>query len=362
MPCVQRAALMGIEDLLLIQVLILPLIWFGPTIGRRFDIEAERLERFLLLVPVALLGAAIFLAVSGHRGSPSHTHATLWGVSDSILTAVQYLAGGPEGGILICAFVGSVWILICRERRGSGPWIFTTAHLLPLIAVGTSSGAFTPVSSSIASSFVPEPSFIPLMMNSALGFLIAELLIRTSSSMNYRRVRKYDAYLGFAIALTITLFSLRPDSVLELEPVIQAYHLVVVLVMFSVSDMLGGSTEASQYSSGMTWPSFAITLLTLVGPGVAVFVGGAPNLSVLWAIGTVSVLGALGSQLPRLGMDLRNRSAHRGAMFGGFVGIALLVITSEPSLILLLGCLPLFSASLFWNPIDRHFGLKSSSS
>jgi|GEM_PF-1972270 len=353
---------MGIEDLLLIQVLILPLIWFGPAIGRRFSIEAERFERLLLLIPVALLGTALLLAVSGHQGEPGHVHATLWGVSASIFTAVQYLAGGPEGGTLVCAFTGSVWILICQGRRGSGPWILMTAHLLPLIAVGTSSGAFTPVSSSFAiSSFVPEPSFIPLMINSVQGLMIAELLIRTSSSMNCRRVRKSDANLGFAIAFMTTLLTLRPDSVLELEPVVRAYHLVVVLMMFSVSDMMGGSTESSRYSSGITWPSFGITLLTLLGPGIAVFVGGAPNLSVLWAIGTVSALGALGSQLPRIGMDLRNRSAHRGALFGGFAGIALLVITSEPDIILLLGCLPLFFVSLSWNYLDRHFGSKSSS-
>ena len=86
---------MGIEDLLLLQVLILPLIWLAPTFGRRFGIEAERTQRLLLLFPVALLGTVIFLAINGHLGIPSHTHATLWGVADSIPVATQYFAGGP---------------------------------------------------------------------------------------------------------------------------------------------------------------------------------------------------------------------------------------------------------------------------
>ena len=354
---------MGIEDLLLIQVLILPLIWLGPAIGRRFGIEAERIERPLLFLPVVLLGSAILLAVNGHRGIPTHNHATLWGVSDSMLAAVQHFAGGPEGGMLVCAFVGSVWILISKERRGTGAWILMTAHLLPLIVVGTSSGAFTPVvSSNSVSSFVPNPSFISLITNSVQGFLIAELLIRTSSSMNCRRVRKYDAYLGFSIALMITLLSFRPDPVLELEPVVRAHHLVVVLVMFLASDMLGGLAESNRHSSGMTWPSFGITLLSLVGPGVAVFIGGENNLSVLWTIGIVSGLGALGSQLPRIGMDLRNRSAHRGALFGGFSGVVLVILISESSFTILLGSIPLLLVSITWNSLDQRLGSEFSSS
>ena len=352
---------MGIEDLLLIQVLILPLIWLGPTIGRRFGIEARRMERPLLFLPVVLLGSAILLGINGHRGTPTHNHANLWGVSDSILVAVQYFAGGPEGGMLVCAFVGSVWILISQVRRGTGVWILMTAHLLPLIAVGTSSGAFYLVSSSTqASSFVPDPSFIPLIMNSVQGFLIAELLIRTSSSMNHRRVRNNDAYLGFSIAVMIVLLSFRPEPVLELEPVVRAHHLVVVLVMFLASDMLGGLAESGRQSSGMTWPSFGITLLTLIGPGVAVFVSGVNDTSVLWTVGIVSGLGALGSQLPRIGMDLRNRSAHRGTIFGGFVGIVLVILTSEPSHSILLGSLPLFMASICWNSLDQRFGSELS--
>ena len=46
---------MGIEELLLLQVLILPLIWLAPPFGRRFGIEAERIQRLLLLFPVAFL-------------------------------------------------------------------------------------------------------------------------------------------------------------------------------------------------------------------------------------------------------------------------------------------------------------------
>ena len=83
------------------------------------------------------------------------------------------------------------------------------------------------------------------------------------------------------------------------------------------------------------------------------------NLSVLWTIGIVSGLGALGSQLPRIGMDLRNRSAHRGAIFGGFVGIVLVILTSEPSIILLIGSIPLVIVSSSWNSLDRYFGSKS---
>ncbi len=351
---------MGIEDLLLLQVLILPLIWLAPTFGRRFGIEAERIQRLLLLFPVALLGTVIFLAINGHLGIPSHTHATLWGVADSIPVATQYFAGGPEGGMLVCAFVASVWILISQERRGQGTWALMTIHLLPLIAVGASSEAFAPAfSPTLVSSFVPEPSYIPLILNSVQGFLIGELLIRISVSINRRKVRQYDANLGFTIALMVTLLSLRPDSVLGLEPVVRAHHLVVVLAMLFASDILGGLTESSPYSSGMTWPSFGITLLTLIGPGVAVFIQGVDNLSVLWTIGIVSGLGALGSQLPRIGMDLRNRSAHRGAIFGGFVGIVLVILTSEPSIILLIGSIPLVIVSSSWNSLDRYFGSKS---
>ncbi len=178
--------------------------------------------------------------------------------------------------------------------------------------------------------------------------------------MNCRRVRKYDAYLGFSIALMITLLSFRPDSVLQLDPVVRAHHLVVVLVMFSASDMLGGLAESSRHSSGMTWPSFGITLLALVGPGVAVFIWDVNILSVFWTVGIVSGFGALGSQLPRIGIDLRNRSAHRGAIFGGFVGIALVILTSEPNLTILLGSLPLLLVSTSWNSLDRRFGSELS--
>ena len=351
---------MGIEDLLLLQVLILPLIWLAPTIARRFGIEPERIERAILLIPVTLLGVVVLLAVNGHRGTPSHTHAALWGVADSIPTAIQYFAGGPEGGILICAFVSSVWIFISQQRRSNGAWVLMTIHLFPLIAVGTSSEAFTPVlSSTLASSFAPDPSFVPLILNSVQGFLIAELLIRLSTSMDCKKVNKYDAYLGFSLALMIALLSLRPDSVLELEPVVQAHHLVVVLAMFSASDMLGGLTEYSRYSTGMTWLSFGMTLVVMIGPGLAVFIGAVNNLSVLWTIGIVTGLGALGSQLPRFGMDIRNRSAHRGAIFGGFVGIVIVILISEPSRILLLGCLPIFTVSVTWNFLDRYSGSNS---
>ena len=352
---------MGIEDLLLLQVLMLPLIWIAPTIARRFGIEARRIERAILLIPVTLLGVVVLLAVNGHRGTPTHAHAALWGVSDSIPSAIQYFAGGPEGGMLICAFVSSVWIQISQQRRGKGPWVLMTIYLFPLIAVGTSSEAFIPVlSSTLVSPFIPNPSFIPLILNSVQGFLIAELLIRVSASMDCRKVRKSDAYLGFTLALMITLLSLRPDSVLELEPVVRAHHLVVVLAMFSASDMLGGLTEYSRYSTGMTWLSFGMTLVVMIGPGLAVFIGGFDNLSVLWTIGIVTGFGALGSQLPRIGMDIRNRSAHRGAIFGGFVGIVIVVLISEPNRILLLGCLPIFTVSATWNFLDRYFGSKST--
>ena len=57
-------------------------------------------------------------------------------------------------------------------------------------------------------------------------------------------------------------------------------------------------------------------------------------------------------------MDIRNRSAHRGAIFGGFVGIVIVVLISEPNRIILLQ-LPIFtvSATKF---LDRYFGSKST--
>tara|TARA_B100000287_G_C20353597_1_gene670854 strand:+ start:270 stop:542 length:273 start_codon:yes stop_codon:yes gene_type:complete len=79
----------------------------------------------------------------------------------------------------------------------------------------------------------------------------------------------------------------------------------------------------------------------------------------LYVIGIIGISTVLGSQLPTLGFDNRNRSAHRWSIFG--TGIASILLISfgsldDFSIKIITGTILLIPIS--WNFVDRYSRFK----
>ena len=344
----------GVEPLLTILVLSLPIVWIMDW---RFSSNEQSsnlrsiLFQYLLFMNVLI----VFQGILGHIQSPSHQYAVFWGVSDSILQAIQYFSNGPEGRLLLVSMFYLIYISIREKTSSQISVTLFSFPLIPLIAIGTSAGSFEPVQEAVASSYAPSPTFYPLFATLAGGILLGEAMYRTAPFFSDSKLNFLETRIPLVLWLIISGIVLYSDSISTLPPSESALLLILLVSTTIIADIIGGISENSPQSKRETWPSLAFTffLIGVAFVSIRVFL----NELTLSSIGTLSITSAIGSQIPSIGFDNRNRSSHRGAILGASSGSCLLVIFGplERISVLLLGLLFMI-IPISWNMIDRIFG------
>ena len=76
---------LGVEPLLQLLVLSLPILWIVDWRFSRIKIRSIQLAKFFSYYVLILLLIIVIQGIIGHFQTPLHSHAVLWGVSDSIM-------------------------------------------------------------------------------------------------------------------------------------------------------------------------------------------------------------------------------------------------------------------------------------
>tara|TARA_B100001741_G_scaffold171336_1_gene141455 strand:- start:328 stop:711 length:384 start_codon:yes stop_codon:yes gene_type:complete len=120
-----------------------------------------------------------------------------------------------------------------------------------------------------------------------------------------------------------------------------------------ITDIIGGFSETFPESKGETWPSLAFTFFLIFVALLLIYFFSVERS--LLGIGIILISATLGSQLPNLGFDNRNRSAHRWCIFG--VGIASLLLISFVALddiSIKIIAVTILITPMSWNIVDRY--------
>lgn len=344
----------GVEPLLTILVLSLPIVWIMDWRFSSHEQSANLrsiLYQYLLIMNILI----VFQGILGHLQSPSHQYAVFWGVSDSILQAIQYFSNGPEGRLLLVSMFYLIYISIRQKISPLSSVTIFSFPLIPLIAIGTSAGSFEPVQEAVASSYAPPPTFYPLFATLAVGILLGEAMYRTTPFFSDSKLIFLETRIPLVLWLIISGIVLYSDSISTLPPSESALLLILLASTTIIADIIGGISENSSESKRETWTSLAFTFF-LIGFTFVLLRVFLDELT-LSSIGTLSITSAIGSQIPSVGFDNRNRSSHRGAILGASIGSCLLVIfgSIDGTSVLPLGLLFMI-IPISWNIVDRIFG------
>jgi len=342
----------GVEPLLSLLVLSLPVLWI---IDWRLSPQSSSgtpqkyLSFFLLFLIILIISQAIL----GHVETPSHVYAVYWGVSDSFFLASLNFSNGPEGRLLLVALF--YWIHIIIRHKSIIPSVtICSLPLIPLIAIGASAGSFEPVSETIVSPYAPIPTIYPLFVSLISGLLLGEGMIRSIPLFSSSKLTLLHTRSTIALWVSIAGIIFCADQISSLPPSRNAISLIFLISTTIVADIIGGISESSPESNRETWPSLAFTVFSI---GIALLLISMNfNGITLSGIGILSIVAALGAQLPSLGFDKRNRSSHRGIILGASTGSCVLVMFSS------LNETSVFVLGLFfmlipqcWNIVDRQF-------
>ena len=343
----------GVEPLLSLLVLSLPILWIIDWRYCMVNETPNPLPKFLSIYVLTILSLIVFQGVIGHLHNPQHLHAVLWGISNSIFNSVLHFSYGPEGRLIFLALFYWMYLHVRTDKPFRLHFSVYSIPLLPLIGVGTSAQAFAPVSDVAVSIYSPIPTIYPLIFSLFSGILLAECIIRTVPLILAKKISIFHSRFVVILWIFIAIIISIKDSISSLSPSNTALSLIFFSSIMILSDIIGGVSETLPESQGETWPSLAFTFLSIT---IALFVINMFSSEVsLYGIGIIGISTVLGSQLPTLGFDNRNRSAHRWSILG--TGIASILLISfgsldDFSIKIITGTILFIPIS--WNIVDRY--------
>ncbi|MEC8721234.1 MAG: hypothetical protein VXX50_02250 [Candidatus Thermoplasmatota archaeon] len=336
-------------------MLSLPILW---VIDWRFTnkkiryIQSAKLCSYYVLILLLLI---VIQGIIGHYQDSLHRHAILWGVSDSIIMSLLHFSYGPEGRLIFIGLFYWTYTIVRKSKTFSLENTIYSIPLLPIIGVGTSGQSFAPVTETIVSSYAPVPTVYPFIFSLLIGITLGEVMFRSIPLITKKKITINES--RFVIILwTILVFLVSyEDSITSLLPFSTAFSLIFFSSIIMIADIIGGYSETFPQSKGETWPSLAFSFF-LISTALLLIYFFAVERSLL-GIGVILISATLGSQLPNLGFDNRNRSAHRWCIFG--VGIAsLLLITFDTldDISIKIMTITILIAPMSWNIVDRYLG------
>ena len=344
---------LGVEPLLQLLVLSLPILWIIEWRFTHNIIRSNQVKKLFSFYVLVLLLLIVIQGIIGHFQSPLHSHAVLWGISDSIMMSSLHFSYGPEGRLILVGLVYWIYIIVRMPKSFSFQNSIYSIPLLPIIGVGTSAQAFAPVTDMLVSSYAPVPTVYPFIISLIIGLILGEAMLRSIPLILEKNLTIRES--RFVIILwTILVFLVSyEDSISSLLPFSTTFSLIFFSSIIMITDIIGGFSESFPESKGETWPSLAFTFL-LVSVALLLIYFFSVQRSLL-GIGIISIFATLGSQLPVLGFDNRNRSAHRWCIFGvGIASLFLISFVTIDDVSIKIMAVTILITPMTWNIIDRY--------
>lgn len=344
---------LGVEPLLQLLVLSLPILWIIEWRFTHNIIRSNQVKKLFSFYVLVLLFLIVIQGIIGHFQSPLHSHAVLWGISDSIMMSSLHFSYGPEGRLILVGLVYWIYIIVRMPKSFSFQNSIYSIPLLPIIGVGTSAQAFAPVTDMLVSSYAPVPTVYPFIISLIIGLILGEAMLRSIPLILEKNLTIRES--RFVIILwTILVFLVSyEDSISSLLPFSTTFSLIFFSSIIMITDIIGGFSESFPESKGETWPSLAFTFL-LVSVALLLIYFFSVQRSLL-GIGIISIFATLGSQLPVLGFDNRNRSAHRWCIFGvGIASLFLISFVTIDDVSIKIMTVTILITPMTWNIIDRY--------
>tara|TARA_B100000459_G_scaffold139975_1_gene98608 strand:- start:2673 stop:3728 length:1056 start_codon:yes stop_codon:yes gene_type:complete len=344
---------LGVEPLLQLLVLSLPILWIIEWRFTHNIIRSNQVKKLFSFYVLVLLFLIVIQGIIGHFQSPLHSHAVLWGISDSIMMSSLHFSYGPEGRLILVGLVYWIYIIVRMPKSFSFQNSIYSIPLLPIIGVGTSAQAFAPVTDMLVSSYAPVPTVYPFIISLIIGLILGEAMLRSIPLILEKNLTIRES--RFVIILwTILVFLVSyEDSISSLLPFSTTFSLIFFSSIIMITDIIGGFSESFPESKGETWPSLAFTFL-LVSVALLLIYFFSVQRSLL-GIGIISIFATLGSQLPVLGFDNRNRSAHRWCIFGvGIASLFLISFVTIDDVSIKIMAVTILITPMTWNIIDRY--------
>ena len=344
---------LGVEPLLQLFVLSLPILWiieWRSTSENIRYIQLTKLFRYYILFILVLI---MIQGIIGHFRIPLHHHAILWGISDSIILSSLHFSYGPEGRLILIALFYWVYTIVRKEKSFSFQNSIYSIPLLPIIGVGTSAQAFAPVTDSVVSSYAPIPTVYPLIFSLIIGIILGEAMLKSIPLILEKKLTINELRFAIILWTILVIIVSNEDSISSLLPFSTTFSLIFFSSIMMITDIIGGFSETFPESKGETWPSLAFTFFLIFVALLLIYFFSLERS--LLGIGIILISATLGSQLPNLGFDNRNRSAHRWCIFG--VGIASLLLISFVALdniSINIIAVTILITPMTWNIVDRY--------
>ena len=344
---------LGVEPLLQLLVLSLPTLWI---IDWRSTSNTTRYNQFTKLYSyyvLILLLLILIQGIIGHYQNPLHRHAILWGISDSIIMSSLHFSYGPEGRLIFIGIFYWIYTIVRKSKSFKLKNSIYSVPLLPIIGVGTSAQSFAPVTDSIVSPYAPIPTVYPFIFSLMIGIILGEVMFRSIPLIFEKKLTVKESLFA-TILWTILVFLVSyEDSISSLSPFSTVFSLIFLSSIMMITDIIGGFSETFPESKGETWPSLAFTFF-LISVALLLIYFFAVERSLL-GIGMILISATLGSQLPSLGFDNRNRSAHRWCIFGaGVASLLLISFVNLDEISIKIITITILIAPMSWNVVDRY--------
>ena len=178
-------------------------------------------------------------------------------------------------------------------------------------------------------------------------------MLRTIPLISQRDLKLTECRFVIILWTSLVFIASYDDSISSLLPSSTSFSLIFFSSIMIITDIIGGFSESLPESKGETWPSLAFTYLLVALALLLIYFFSAENL--LLEIGIILIFATLGSQLPILGFDNRNRSAHRWCIFGvGFATLLLISFVSLNDFSIKILTVTILIIPMTWNIVDRH--------
>ena len=344
---------LGVEPLLQLLVLSLPILWIIEWRFTHNIIRSNQVKKLFSFYVLVLLFLIVIQGIIGHFQSPLHSHAVLWGISDSIMMSSLHFSYGPEGRLILVGLVYWIYIIVRMPKSFSFQNSIYSIPLLPIIGVGTSAQAFAPVTDMLVSSYAPVPTVYPFIISLIIGLILGEAMLRSIPLILEKNLTIRESRFVIILWTLLVFLVSYEDSISSLLPFSTTFSLIFFSSIIMITDIIGGFSESFPESKGETWPSLAFTFL-LVSVALLLIYFFSVQRSLL-GIGIISIFATLGSQLPVLGFDNRNRSAHRWCIFGvGIASLFLISFVTIDDVSIKIMAVTILITPMTWNIIDRY--------
>lgn len=344
---------LGVEPLLQLLVLSLPILWIVDWRFSRIKIRSIQLAKFFSYYVLILLLIIVIQGIIGHFQTPLHSHAVLWGVSDSIMMSSIHFSYGPEGRLILIGLFYWIYTIVRKAKSFSFQKSIYSIPLLPIIGVGTSAQSFAPVTNMAVSSYAPIPTIYPFIFSLIIGIILGEAILRTIPLILEKNLTISESRFVIILWTLLVILVSYEDSISSILPFSTTFSLIFFSSIMMISDIIGGFSETFPESKGETWPSLAFTFFLITVALLLIYFFSLEKS--LLGIGIISIFATLGSQLPILGFDNRNRSAHRWCIFG--VGISSLLLISFVTLddiSIKIMTVTILLTPMTWNIVDKY--------